>query len=121
MEVFEKVGRPSGTSQQEWQFNVSRAGKWETFGINKGRNHPWVDQFLSCVETCCTTSISKEKERQEIIKIVFDICDGKIHAFFQAAKVDLSIFKSARIKCAVKCLEDLELEVLNFYARDKQE
>lgn len=115
LEVLEEKGRPKHIKIKAWKFLYSREEKWNViFATPRNELHSWVRSFLDCVQGCCTKTNESLTESQEIVQIIFNICDQKIHTYFQNTPADMSIFKSGRIKCGIDCLKSLEPEIMAF-------
>ena len=116
LETLEKVGRPDYIDEGEWLYRTARSVKWETFRRLGDKNHPWVRNFLKCVNKCCVPG-NEQQESEDIIRIFFNIVDSGIHLYFNSAKINENMFKSPRILCTVECLEKLEQEILNYFEK----
>lgn len=115
IEVLEEKARPTRINENVWKFQNSRQERWNViFATRRDELHPWVRTFLGCLQNCCNTTNQSLIESKEIVKIISNICDQKIHTYFQNTPVNMSVFHSGRIKNAIDCLNNLESEIMAF-------
>lgn len=119
MEVLEEKGRPHHINERVWKFQNTREDRWNIiFAIPSHELHSWLRTFLDCLRGCCAGKTKNQilNESQDIVKIIFDITDKKIHTYFQDTPVDMSVFKSSKIKRAIDCLNNLEPEIMAYHS-----